>query len=91
MSRTYRRKNSYEEYWYTQFYFELNPNEKKSLQYYISRYHSDACGTMNQCPSWFKKTLRQKYRSQCKQLLKNIKWDEIEFPKSRKNALWEWW
>ena len=31
MSRTYRRRNSYEEYWYTQWYLELDVKKGKSV------------------------------------------------------------
>ena len=94
MSRTYRRRNAHDEYWYTRWYFKLDSS--KSLEYYIAKYQSDSCHTMHQCPSWFKRSLRKGYRRQCKQMIENakagnIEYDDISFPIPYKNALWYWW
>jgi len=94
MSRTYRRKNSYDEYWYTHEHIQLN--ELRSIKYHTALYHSDACRTMNQCPSWFKRGLRKQFRHRCKQVLRDVKagnidYAEIIFPINYKDALWNWW
>lgn len=94
MSRTYRRKNSYEEYWYSDHYFKRRAD--KTLAYYRAHYHSDSCHTMHQCPAWFKTILKKKYRHQCKMTLRNatagnVDYDELIFPVFYKDALLNWW
>jgi len=40
-------------------------------------------------PSWFARTLRRDYRSKCKQLMREKKYDLI--PRPRRNKIWLWW
>ena len=106
MSRTYRRKNETQDYywilrdWDSTWRFGAEPVNHDPNSWEGKRalnlYHSDkAMSTMAQAPSWFKTIYaRRPFRRKEKQALINIvKYPEedICFPVRRKSVLWDYW
>jgi hypothetical protein len=104
MSRTYRRKNETQDYYWVlrewhfrRTYFDVTHHDKNSQEgkRRIKVYHSDAQCTMDNAPSWFKLIYARRpfRRKEQVALIKAVKYieEDIPFPVRRKSVLWDYW
>jgi len=106
MSRTYRRKNSYEEFDWTferEYCGTWGPRgcafyrryfEGQELKRELARYHADDPGIAWSIPSYFRKDKNRSLRSKNKAILNravhNIN-DEPMFIPFIRDAMYDWW
>ena len=103
MSRTYRRRRQYQEYYWVLFDWQpgapvgalLDPRSREGRRA-IARFHSDSAITMRSpAPRWYRKVFDRRLRTfndrQLRRWLADPGYDPVMQVWHRHRANWSWW